>query len=309
MTSVLLDDLSLTPLEAAIVRTVAYVDVFDYPLTAAEIHRFLMGTFASPETVADTLHNGRLIPQALHTQDGYFTLPGRESIITTRLRRHAIAQTLWPHAIHYGRFIAQLPFIRMVAVTGSLAVDNAEANADIDYLIITDNGRLWLSRAFTILIVRLAARQNITLCPNYFLSQRALALSEHNIYTAHELVQMIPLAGLPYYHQLRQLNPWTNSLLPNTQDHIPAISHHTPLIHAPTSLPRRLAEALLRTEWGTRLETWEMKRKIAKLSQRNPQASETAFAPDYCKGHFDGHGRHTLTRFDQRLQTLKESKP
>ena len=161
MTSTSFDFSSLptqTNLEAAILQTVAYVDGFDYPLTAAEVHRFLIGIAATPEQVSNILENGRLIPHQLSRQDHYYMLPGREEIAAIRQQREVNARQLWPYAQQYGCAIARLPYVRMVSVTGSLAVNNAIEGADIDYLIVTENGRLWLTRAFVILIVRIAAR-------------------------------------------------------------------------------------------------------------------------------------------------------
>lgn len=300
-------------IETAILQTVAYVDVFDYPLTATEVHRYLVGVPASAARVTAVLKNGRLVPRHLSHCQGYFTLPGRESIVATRKRREEVARRLWPEAIRYGRRIGTLPFVRMVALTGSLAVNNAESDADIDYLIVTENGRLWLCRAFTILVVRLAARRGIHLCPNYFLSQQALVFDDRTLYTAHELAQMVPITGLDIYGQLRQLNAWTADFLPN--------AHHPPqpTFSAPAAPPSRtgtfwraMGELLLRTPLGTGLERWEMQRKIRKFSHQNarlsdPEATEAAFSADWCKGHFESHGRQIMDTFSKRLQTVKDS--
>lgn len=300
---------SKAAVEAAILKTVAYVDMFDYPLTAAEIHRYLVGVAAPASAVVAVLGNGGLVPRHLASHAGYFTLPGREEIVATRRQREVTARQLWPEATSYGRLIAGLPFVRMVAVTGSLAVNNVEPDADVDYLIVTENGRLWLTRALTILVVRLAARRKVTLCPNYFLSRRSLVFRERNLYTAHELVQMRPIAGLDVYREMRQLNLWTADFLPNAD-------RDQPDTLVPPAEPakggwRRAAEAVLRTPAGTLAEQWEMRRKMRKFSldssygNSSEFAAEVAFSPDWCKGHFDGHGRRIMDRFASQLRGLE----
>ena len=49
-------------LERAIVEAVAYADVFDYPLTADEVHRYLDGVSATRAGVSTALSSGRLVP-------------------------------------------------------------------------------------------------------------------------------------------------------------------------------------------------------------------------------------------------------
>ena len=180
-------------LERAILQTVAYADVFDYPLTADEIHRYLVGVSASRGAVRALVSNGNL-PRALSRSGRYFSLSGRESVFETRKARAASATEYWRRAVGYGRSMSHLPFVRMVAVTGALAMDNM-ADGDIDYLVITEPGRLWLCRALIVGLVRVAALKGTALCPNYFLSEHALVLNERNLFTAHEVTQMVPLAG------------------------------------------------------------------------------------------------------------------
>ena len=293
-------------LAEAIVHTVAYVDVFDYPLTAAEVHRYLKGLAAPAGAVLDALANQQLVPRRLARQGEYYMLPGREEIAAIRQQRAARAAQLWPLALAYGRQIARLPFVRMVAITGSLAVNNVVKEADVDYLVVTETGRVWLTRAMTILLVRLAARRGVVLCPNYFLAAHALAFDNRSLYAAHELVQMVPLSGADVYAQLRQANRWTEQFLPNAQ------GYPTPMPTSP--LPgddraaRRLAERLLRTPAGEHLERWEMTRKITKFTRQSGDrgAAEAAFCADWCKGHFDDHGARAMAAFSQRVETLEQ---
>src|SRR5207302_681992 len=191
-----------------ILQAVAYADIFDYALTVDEAHRYLVGAPTSRGTVRGVLTSSKLIPRVLNRSGRYLTLVGREATIETRRRRAAVSSAYWRRAIRYGRLIGGLPFVRMVAVTGGLAMDNV-ADDDIDYMVVTAPGRLWLCRALVVGLVRAAELRGVTLCPNYFLSERALALDEQNLFTAHEVTQMVPLTGSPIYERFRALNQWT----------------------------------------------------------------------------------------------------
>lgn len=296
----------LTPLEVAVLRTVTYVDIYDYPLTSKEIHRYLFGISASGPKVENVLENGLLVRNHLALTDGYFTLPGRRTIVETRRKRSEIAKELWPLAVHYGHFIAKIPFVRMVAVTGSLAVDNADRDGDIDYLIVTENGHLWVSRAMVILVVKHAAQRQVALCPNYFLTEKAMSLEEQNLYTAREVAQLVPLYGLDTYFQMRQLNEWVAEFLPNADGMppVPAGLEHKPDI--PKHRSFKLAEAALRTRLGMWLENWEMNRKIRRFTMQSVD-NEPSFSADWCKGHFDGHRRKALEEFETHWHEFEQN--
>jgi hypothetical protein len=290
----------LPALEWAIVQAVAYADVFDYPLTPQEVQRYLVGVTASQAQVEAALAPGSFLGGVLGRRAGYVCLPGREASVEMRQRRAETAARCWPVAVRYGRLLARLPFVRMVAVTGALAVDNVEPGCDIDYLIVTEPGRLWLCRGLVIGLVRLAARRGHEICPNYFLSERALSLAEQTLYTAHELLQMVPLAGLPVYRQLRRLNQWADGFLPNAAEpRLPAALGRQQL-----RAGSRWAEPLLRTPPGGWVERWEMRRKIRKLGRQGRGNLEASFSPEWCKGHFQGYGQRTLAAFEARLGAL-----
>lgn len=290
-------------LEDAIVQTVAYSDVFQYPLKVEEIHRYLIRWRVTLDKISEALSDPRLTPGRLTRIGDYYTLPGREGIVETRLRRAHASAVLWEKAIFWGRRIASLPFVRMIAVTGALSMDNSEAGDDLDYLIVTEPDRLWLCRGMVIALVRLAARQGDVICPNYFVSERALVVKEHNLYTAHEMAQMVPLTGYALYQRMRELNSWVEEWLPNAG----GLPRPIPLDVAHTARWRPLAEAFLRTPLGGWLERSEMQRKLKKLSQQgaasaNPEESE--FGRDWCKGHFHAHGQQTVRALSSRLQEL-----
>lgn len=307
--------------ESAILQAVAYSDIFDYPLTGAEIHRYMVGIGASLESVQALLSGDSLSARLSH-RSGFYLIPGRDPIVETRRRRSEVAASMWPRARRYGATIARLPFVRMVAVTGALAMDNVDPNTDIDYLVVTEPGRLWLCRAMVVAFVRLAARRGDLICPNYFLSAQSLALGEPDLFTAHELVQMVPLAGLDTYRQMCRLNSWAGWFLPNAFNaprragpEAPPVALHRDgaSLQDGVAKPRasRAAESALRSPIGASLERWEMRRKVRKLSGQAESGEATCDFPaeidltaDHCKGHFDSHRRRTIDAYSQRLDRL-----
>jgi len=280
------------------VQTLVYADVFNFPLTAAELQRYLIGRKATPETIHAALQKN-LTSGAVVQFGDYYTLAGRAANLTARAEKEQVATQLWPQARSYGRLISMLPFVRMVAVTGSLAMDNTGTHGDIDYIIVTTNARLWLCRLFVLAIVRLAAWHGVRLCPNYFITERALVFTERNLYVAHEFAQMIPLFGLEVHQRMQTLNAWVYAYLPNAEGLPPRARQFIQTDSAPKV--KTMLEALLITRLFDRLERWEMNRKICKLSRQSPGNPEALFTSDVCKGHFDRHRRRTETNLAERL--------
>lgn len=294
----------LSSLEQAILHAVAYGDVFDYPLTSAEILRYLLAVPASLEQVQAALDGNRPVQGYLERVDGYYCLAGRGHLAAVRGERRETARRLWPWARHFGRLLSRLPYLRMAAVSGALAMDN-EPGVDIDFLLVTEPGRLWLCRGLAMLLVRWARRSGVELCPNYLVTTRALHFPGRDLYTAHEILQMVPLHGLEVYWYIRKLNGWADELFPNAaslpRPEIPALED------APRPLLQRVGEALLSTPPGDWLEGWERQRKARKLNAQRAPGDEADFSGDWCKGHFGGYGGRSMAAYALRMETLRKN--
>lgn len=309
-------DPSSKNLSRAILHTLAYADLFDSPLTASEIHHYLTGVGAPLEAVIQILEEDRCFVRV----GDYFTLPGREQIVSTRIQRGALSRKLMPRAMQYGRILGALPYVRMVALTGSLAVMNVTQAADFDYMLITARGRLWTARAFALALNRFTRLRGYTLCPNLILSEYALEWPIHDLYSARELCQMIPITGFDVYSRLMQANKWVASFLPNAYMEFSSVDpawrgsfgvtswRHLLLEnlqeHTPSGRPglQTLLEFPLRGRLGDRLERWEMARKIARFSRQPGFGTETAFNADICQGNFDHHRSWVREALKKRLK-------
>jgi predicted nucleotidyltransferase len=227
-------------------------------------------------------------------------LRGREEIVETRRARANVARQLWQKAARYGRILSTLPFVRMVAVTGSLAMNNTEAGKDIDFMIVTAPNYLWTCRALTLLVARLAKLEGVHLCPNYLVTTNALELQEHSLYVAHELAQMIPLSGRETYAEMRRLNGWMTDYLPNALM-APEMPPGLKLVENHSVL-QKVLEIFFRLPFVKWLEQWEMNRKIKRLSREQASSVESYFSADVCKGHIDRHGENVVTALAIRLR-------
>jgi hypothetical protein len=302
-------DIPAAEIARAAVRAVAYGDVFDYALDLETVHRYLHGIRATPEQTAGALLGASRPAGAITRHHGFYTLAGRDGLIELGRRRAAYAARLWPRAITWGRRLARLPFVRMVAVTGALAWSNVEPGDDIDFLIVAKTGRVWITRALVALLSRLARFEGVWLCANYVLSTTALALPERDVYTAYELAHMVPIAGRATYRRMRRLNQWTDAYLPNAAgapaprgDGRRALEHGI----SPTLVRKsvRLIERNLGHALGETLERYEMTRRIRKRMRRAPVDSEARYSREYYRDHLEGHRRSTLDAYAERLASL-----
>jgi hypothetical protein len=289
-------------LAEAIFRTMLYADVFDFPLTEAEIQHFLIGASATPDEVVHTLRDSTWLTPKIERVNGYYALHGRAVTVHQRHQRDQASMSLWDKAQRYGRLLAHLPFVRMVALTGALSMRNARNEKDdIDYLVITAPGRVWITRALIVVLVRLVRFMGTELCPNYVLAETALEQDRQNLFIAHELAQMIPISGFEVYQAMRESNRWSEKLLPN------ATAPFYPLVDKrPRGIGRglqRFTEVILGGGIGNLLEKWERHRKMRKFQSDAQKPGSAAQLDDQrVKGHFNDHGMVILDRYHARLR-------
>ncbi len=280
-------------LKNAILKTLVYSDIFDYPLKADELYRFLVASSSMYDIEQCTT-----MMEDISFKDGYYYLTGRDEIIELRKSREAASCKVFKRAIFYGRILGALPFVRMVALTGSLAMLNLSRNPDMDYMLVAKHGRVWTARAFAIVLGKITRLFGDTICPNLIVSERALEWPLHDLYSARELCQMIPIAGADFYLRLFAANPWVESFLPNAHP-------KTSEFFAPkNSEVRKMNELLLQGILGDKIESWEMTRKIARFSKQAGFGAETVFTADVCQGNFNHHRKWTYDIYQERLSAL-----
>ena len=194
----------------------------------------------------------------------------------------------------------------MVALTGSLAVLNVSKTDDFDYMLVAVPGRVWTARAFALLINRIVKRFGHTLCPNLIVSRNCLEWPLHDLYSARELCQMIPISGMDVYHELMRVNAWTREFLPNAFSENGNVSQNRT---GQRPVFQKRMEFFLSGTLGDHFETWEMDRKINRFSRQDGFGEETVFNADVCQGNFHHHRKWTHEAYRQRLRKLRSPAP
>jgi len=212
----------MTASQSAILKTLAYADVFSYPLTLKETHLFLIGQKISQADLIKELKNLKNISQ----KRGFFYLKHQEKFFYLRQKRKKYSQEKLRIARKVTGWLRLVPWIKMVGVTGNLAMANAEKDDDIDLLIATTKNRLWLSRLTAIFLTELLglrrrpSQKTVVnkICLNMFLDEAHLQVScqKQNLPTAHEVCQFKPLFSKNnFYQKFIQQNQWSQKFLPN----------------------------------------------------------------------------------------------
>lgn len=212
-------------MEKAILKTLIYADIFDYPLKAYEIHKWLIGRKATLRQAEKALEKLNIKYQILSIK-GYYCLSKRANIISKRKRREKQSEWYLKKAKALTTILKLIPWIKLVGVSGGLAMENADKADDIDLFIITGKNRLWLSRFLTLTVLSLTTqRRKVTdrdrkaagkLCVNILLEEDKLGQQKKDVFIAHEVLQMKVLwqkEGI--YGKYLEDNQWAFKCLPN----------------------------------------------------------------------------------------------
>ncbi len=214
-------------LDEAVLKTISYFDLFDYPLTRAEIWKYLISekiNLFETDTVLTTLvKSGRL-----EEKNGLIFFPGRGSIAFKRESRYRHAARKWRRAHRWANFFSAIPGVALVGIGNTLSYGNAKDSSDIDFFIIVRRGTIWRTRFFAAGMAALfrlrptpkTGRDKI--CLSFFVDEDNLNLQKFaitaspDIYLAFWIGQMMPLYGdVRIYERFLSENGWVKEILPN----------------------------------------------------------------------------------------------
>jgi hypothetical protein len=195
--------------------------------------------------------------------------------------------------------VLRMPFVRMVALSGSLAHLNAGGEADLDLFVITSANRVWSVTTTLLVLARLFGWRR-RLCLNYVISETHLAVAPDDLFSANQIIHLRPLSGEETYRRFIDANGFVRRFYPNFSPRSlqPALDGLTPLRRParPPTLERvldwtvaPLYERVCRIAYG-----WHLRRRAPTWQSHD----QVRLEPQCLKLHTSSHRRSVMERFE-----------
>jgi hypothetical protein len=297
--------------ELAVLRSVIYASLFDYPLTLAQLESSLIGVRADAAAIEAWCRESDLLQAAIEQRDGLYFPAGRSDLVRTRSRRETLSRQLLDRDRRILALVAGMPFVRMVALSGSLAHLNAEGSADLDLFVITAPHRVWSVTVATLVLSKMLGwRKHV--CMNYVVSESAMGIAPADLFSANQIIHLRPIVGHQVFQRFVQKNSFVRDFYPNFE--LPDTGHQPPklrLFERVLSIGvAPLFERLARALYG-----WHLRRRAADWQSRD----QVRLEPQCLKLHTSSHRVATMRRFDDAMdaalltakvtKTAKNTKP
>ena len=300
----------ISPLSESIIRTLAYYDLFDHPLTASEIFSFLPTNHVTQEEIDRELT--MLDKQSLVFKMGaFYSLQNNPILEKRRLKGNIMAEEYLNIAVRQSKRIASFPFVRSVMISGSLSKGYADENSDIDFFVVTEPGRLWIARTLLVAYKRLFLfNSHKYFCVNYFVDEKHLEIEEKNLFTATEIATLIPLYDNGHYCELLLNNSWLYRFYPNFRMSSAVNANGT------AGFAKRMAEWILNHCFPGRIDRFFMqltRQRWKKLYGNLLPFREFGIAfksnPNVSKNHPRNFQKQIVIRYEERIQAFRKYFP
>jgi hypothetical protein len=294
-----------SPAELAIARSVIYASLFDYPLTLEQLHQALLESDQTQGEILATYASSEMLQAIVECREGFFFPRGRRELLTERRLREARSGAFLDRHHRLLTLVSFLPYVRMVALSGSIAHLNLEGDGDLDLFIVTRGRRVWSVTVAVLILARLM-RQRRIVCANFVVADTQLALEQQDVFTANQVIHLKPLVGGSLFRELLAANPFVARFYPNFRPPEPGafpFQLRVGLVRLKAALevvlrgPSLMAELVCRHAYSTYL-------RGRARSWRSPE--QVRLQADCLKLHTRSHRQSILERFDRAVREAVE---
>jgi len=253
---------SLSKTQISIIKTLIYFDVFSYPLTIEQIHHFFQDCKIE-ESIIDQSLNGLCENNIIYKIGNFYSIHNNQELVNKRIIGNKYAEKVTKKALKNARLIGSFPYVREVCISGSLSKGYLDESGDVDFFIITKSERLWIARTLLIFYKKIfLLNSHKYFCVNYFIDENNLEIPDKNLFTATEILTLIPTFHSNLYHQFIAKNTWAFEFLPNKKT-----DNNINILYK-TNVLKSFSEKLLDSKLGEKLDGLFMKLTIKKWKKK-----------------------------------------
>ena len=294
-------------LSSSILKSVLYYDLFNYPLTPAEIRKHCAEPDCTTENIQAALE--KLQEQGLLFSFGMlYSVQNNPDVFARRIKGNQSAAEVMSKVKQRSRLIASFPFVRCVCISGSLSKNYFDETTDADFFVITEPNRLWICRTLLVLYKKIFLfNSKKYFCVNYFIDAESLLIPDKNIFTATELITLKPMYHQPMYERLIAENSWVKTIFPNN-----ILQRTQALQPEPEPWLKRTCEKLMAGNAGEWLDQFFMNQTLRSWKKRfgwqPPREFEVNMRTrrNVSKHHPQGFQFQVLKRYDERVKSFEE---
>jgi hypothetical protein len=297
-----LTERTLSPPEQAIASSVLYAALFDYPLTLSQLRQTLIESRQTPSEIVARVTSSGPLAALVEYRDGFFFPAGRGDLVAVRRSREQRSRAFLAEHRPLLRLIAMLPYVSLVALSGSVAHLNLETGGDLDLFIVTRGRHVWSTAVAIVLLAKLLGRRR-TLCANYIVADDALQFESQDLFTANQVINLKPIAGAGMFRLLLAANPFVRTLYPNF--HAPDCSDLALRMPLFVRTVKRAAETALSGPWWMveRCCRVAYRQYLRRRAARWASPEQVVLADSVLKLHTNSHRRSILSRFDAAVRS------
>lgn len=206
--------LTLSVEEQAVLKTLAYFDVFNYPMKPSEIHQFAP-ILMSPLNVVPCLNY--MVNHGLIFQHGnFFSINSDPAVAESRKANSKTTDKSIALAKRFSRFLSRVPFVDGVFAADTNSFELHPEGVELDFSIIAKPNRAWLCRFFIRLYMSLFwFRSSKSFGLNHIIDGGQLQLDDKSLMMATKLKMLTPMVNQELYSSFIKSNTWANQFLPN----------------------------------------------------------------------------------------------
>ncbi len=296
-------------IKEAIVKTVAYFDMFDFPLTDFEIWQYL----EIPCDLSEVVKILEIGIEKIEYRDGFYFLAGRKTIIETRKRRYNYTDRKIKRVKFLCRIFRFIPWIELIAIGNLIGQHNLRDQSDIDLFIVTQKKRIWISRFFCVAITKVFGwrpteeNSRDKICLSFFISKDSLDLFDlqldgGDIYFKYWLAGLMPIYDSgDCYKKLIKANQWLKRELPNLTSR--AISSRIKVKPVLSEYAKEIIDLFI-GGLEPQFKSWQMKIMPPVLKKMANKNTNVVIIDTILKFHENDRRRYYQNKFKEKIKEL-----